>query len=146
SRKKLETERKEKVKRQKELEKQKKKEALKRRKEIKAEKKEEVNQKELEKKTRQEEINRQKKLETEKKEKERCKKLAREEVETKKKVVSLLSEARSLYKKKEYIQAKAKYRDVLKLDKKNKTALRYLVIIPTKIKESKMIQETEKRF
>lgn len=84
-----------------------------------------------------EERKRQKELGAEKKEKERRKKLAREEAEAKKKIAPLLSEARSLYKKKEYTKSEAKYRDVLKLDKENKTALRYLAIIPKKIKESK---------
>lgn len=55
----------------------------------------------------------------------------------KEKISSLLSEAHSLYQEKAYTQAQEKYQEVLTRDSENRTALRYLEIIPEKIEEAK---------
>jgi len=53
------------------------------------------------------------------------------------KIQNLNKEGKSLYRTKNYDEAAAKFKEVLKLDSKNKTALSYLKLIPKRIGEEK---------
>jgi tetratricopeptide (TPR) repeat protein len=95
-----------------------------------------------------------KQLEAEKRRQEKLKREreAKEELERKEqqrrlreKIQSFNKEGKNLYRNKNYDEAIAKFREVLKFDPENKTALTYLKLIPKRIEEEKERLEREKQ-
>jgi len=76
--------------------------------------------------------------EEEKKERKRSAKKKKEKKHQLKKEIRRLEKgAKSLYSDKKYNEATVEFKEVLNLDPKNKTALRYLKLIPEKIRKTK---------
>ena len=61
--------------------------------------------------------------------------------ELKEKTKNLNKEAKALYRDKNYGEATAKFKEVLKIDSKNKSALKYLKRISQKMEEEKQKRE-----
>lgn len=95
-------------------------------------------------KERQRELKKQQEAEKRRQEKLERERKAKEELERKEqqrrlreKIQTISKEGKNLYRNKNYDEATVKFREVLKLDLKNKTALSYLKPIPKRIEEEK---------